>query len=245
MPTFLLGVVSLIVLAVAMVSVLPRVWHRSDLTETNSDWLTLRQRELKGDSESLREEAALRGRGSDEESDGSPGAPPARELGRMLRRHSAAAMRRIARGAEQGARAVSQEAQRLAREAQPLGAQLEARLNRQLSFAKDQGNRRVQQIRAALERRKMQRQLEAGPRESRTLEWTSSSLTRSTRTRRATCARACGRPSCWTKRPGRALLRERRSVRRGGRRGPARSELSPSRGRPRPPGSTRRLCGRS
>ena len=88
----------------------------------------------------------------------------------MLRRHSAAAMRRIARGAEQGARAVSQEAQRLAREAQPLGAQLEARLNRQLSFAKDQGNRRVQQIRAALERRKMQRQLEAGPRESRTLE---------------------------------------------------------------------------
>ena len=88
----------------------------------------------------------------------------------MLRRHSAAAMRRIARGAEQGARAVSQEAQRLAREAQPLGAQLEARLNRQLSFAKDQGNRRVQQIRAALERRKLQRQLEAGPRESRTLE---------------------------------------------------------------------------
>ncbi len=60
MPTFLLGVVSLVVLAVAMVSVLPRVWHRSDITETNSDWLTLRQRELKGDSESLREEAALR-----------------------------------------------------------------------------------------------------------------------------------------------------------------------------------------
>lgn len=88
----------------------------------------------------------------------------------MLRRHSAAAMRRIARGAEQGARAVSQEAQRLAREAQPLGERLEAQLNRQLSLAKDQGARRMQQVRAALERRRLQRQLEAGPRESRTLE---------------------------------------------------------------------------
>ena len=88
----------------------------------------------------------------------------------MLRRQSAAAMRRIARGAEQGARAVSQEAQRLAREAQPLGERLEAQLNRQLSLAKDQGARRMQQVRAALERRRLQRQLEAGPRESRTLE---------------------------------------------------------------------------
>ena len=60
MQTFLLGVASLVALAVAMVSLLPRVWHRSSLTETNADWLKLRQRELEGDSESLKQDAALR-----------------------------------------------------------------------------------------------------------------------------------------------------------------------------------------
>ena len=60
MPTFLLAVVALIALAVAMVSLLPRLWHRSGRVETNADWLMLRQRELEGDAEALKQDAALR-----------------------------------------------------------------------------------------------------------------------------------------------------------------------------------------
>lgn len=46
--------------AVAWVVVLPRYWVRRGETETNADWLRLRQRELEGESPSLQEEAALR-----------------------------------------------------------------------------------------------------------------------------------------------------------------------------------------
>ena len=60
MPTFALAVAALIALAVAMVSLLPRLWHRSGRAETNADWLILRQRELEGDTESLKQDAALR-----------------------------------------------------------------------------------------------------------------------------------------------------------------------------------------
>ena len=60
MPTFLLSVVALIALAVAMVSFLPRLWHRSGRVETNADWLMLRQKELEGDAEALKQDAALR-----------------------------------------------------------------------------------------------------------------------------------------------------------------------------------------
>lgn len=60
MPTFLLSVVALIALAVAMVSLLPRLWHRSGRVETNADWLMLRQKELEGDAEALKQDAALR-----------------------------------------------------------------------------------------------------------------------------------------------------------------------------------------
>ena len=60
MSTFMIGVASLVVLAVAMVSILPRVWQRRGRAETNADWLKLRQRELEGDSESLKRDAALR-----------------------------------------------------------------------------------------------------------------------------------------------------------------------------------------
>ena len=71
MPTFSLAVVALIVLAVAMVSLLPRLWHRSGRVETNADWLMLRQKELEGDAEALKQDAALR---VVEEGDVSPGA---------------------------------------------------------------------------------------------------------------------------------------------------------------------------
>lgn len=60
MLTFSLAVAALIALAVAMVSLLPRFWHRSGRAETNADWLMLRQRELEGDAESLKQDAALR-----------------------------------------------------------------------------------------------------------------------------------------------------------------------------------------
>ena len=60
MPTFLLSVVALIALAVAMVSLLPRLWHRSGRVDTNADWLRLRQKELEGDAEALKQDAALR-----------------------------------------------------------------------------------------------------------------------------------------------------------------------------------------
>ena len=60
MSTFALAVAALIALAVAMVLLLPRLWHRSGRAETNADWLILRQRELEGDTESLKQDAALR-----------------------------------------------------------------------------------------------------------------------------------------------------------------------------------------
>ena len=71
MPTFLLAVVALIALAVAMVSLLPRLWHRSGRVETNADWLMLRQKEREGDAEALKQDAALR---VGEEGDVSPDA---------------------------------------------------------------------------------------------------------------------------------------------------------------------------
>ena len=43
-----------------MISVLPRVWQRRGRAETNADWLRLRQRELDGDAEVLKRDAALR-----------------------------------------------------------------------------------------------------------------------------------------------------------------------------------------
>lgn len=57
---FLFLALSLVAAAVAWVVVLPRYWVRSGETETNADWLRLRQRELEGESPSLQEEAALR-----------------------------------------------------------------------------------------------------------------------------------------------------------------------------------------
>jgi cytochrome c-type biogenesis protein CcmH len=57
---FLLLALSLMASAVAWVVVLPRYWVRRGETETNADWLRLRQRELEGESPSLQEEAALR-----------------------------------------------------------------------------------------------------------------------------------------------------------------------------------------
>ena len=60
MQTFFFGVASLVGLAVVMISVLPRVWQRRGRTETNADWLRLRQRELDGDAEALKRDAALR-----------------------------------------------------------------------------------------------------------------------------------------------------------------------------------------
>ena len=71
MPTFALAVAALIALAVAMVLLLPRLWHRSGRAETNADWLILRQKELEGDTESLKQDAALR---VVEEGDASPDA---------------------------------------------------------------------------------------------------------------------------------------------------------------------------
>ena len=46
--------------AIVWVVVLPRYWQRQYPTETNEDWLRLRQRELVGESEQLQQEAALR-----------------------------------------------------------------------------------------------------------------------------------------------------------------------------------------
>ena len=46
--------------AVVWVIVLPRYWQRHHPTETNEDWLRLRQRELAGEPEQLQQEAALR-----------------------------------------------------------------------------------------------------------------------------------------------------------------------------------------
>ena len=46
--------------AVVWVIVLPRYWQRHYPTETNGDWLRLRQRELAGEPEQLQQEAALR-----------------------------------------------------------------------------------------------------------------------------------------------------------------------------------------
>ena len=60
MQTFFFGVASLVGLAVVMISVLPRIWQRRGRTETNADWLRLRQRELDGDAEVLKRDAALR-----------------------------------------------------------------------------------------------------------------------------------------------------------------------------------------
>ena len=60
MPTFFFGVASLVGLAVVMISVLPRVWQRRGRAETNADWLRLRQRELDGDEDALKRDAALR-----------------------------------------------------------------------------------------------------------------------------------------------------------------------------------------
>ena len=57
---FLFLALSLVAAAVAWVVVLPRYWVRIGETETNADWLRLRQRELEGESPSLQEEAALR-----------------------------------------------------------------------------------------------------------------------------------------------------------------------------------------
>jgi len=57
---FLLLALSLMASAVAWVVVLPRYWVRRGETETNADWLRLRQRELEDESPSLQEEAALR-----------------------------------------------------------------------------------------------------------------------------------------------------------------------------------------
>jgi len=50
---FLFLALSLVAAAVAWVVVLPRYWVRSGETETNADWLRLRQRELEGESPSL------------------------------------------------------------------------------------------------------------------------------------------------------------------------------------------------
>ena len=58
--TFFFGIAALVGLAVVMISVLPRVWQRRGRAETNADWLRLRQRELDGDAEVLKRDAALR-----------------------------------------------------------------------------------------------------------------------------------------------------------------------------------------
>ena len=39
--------------AAALLIWLPRIWHRSDVLETNEDWLRLRQRELAGETETV------------------------------------------------------------------------------------------------------------------------------------------------------------------------------------------------
>jgi cytochrome c-type biogenesis protein CcmH len=57
---FWIAAAALLIGAIVWVVVLPRVWQRHYPTETNEDWLRLRQRELAGESEQLQQEAALR-----------------------------------------------------------------------------------------------------------------------------------------------------------------------------------------
>jgi cytochrome c-type biogenesis protein CcmH len=58
--TFALSTLALLLFASSLVVVLPRIWQRREQTETNIDWLRLRQAELPPDAVALREEAALR-----------------------------------------------------------------------------------------------------------------------------------------------------------------------------------------
>ncbi|MAV68618.1 MAG: hypothetical protein CBC82_07910 [Cellvibrionales bacterium TMED122] len=58
--TFALSTLTLLLFASSLVLVLPRIWQRREQTETNVDWLRLRQEELPLDAVKLREEAALR-----------------------------------------------------------------------------------------------------------------------------------------------------------------------------------------
>ncbi|MFL2501431.1 MAG: tetratricopeptide repeat protein [Luminiphilus sp.] len=58
--TFVLSTLALLMFASSFVLVLPRIWQRREQTETNIDWLRLRQAELPLDAIALREEAALR-----------------------------------------------------------------------------------------------------------------------------------------------------------------------------------------
>ena len=58
--TFGLSTLALLLFASSLVLVLPRIWQRREQTETNIDWLRLRQAELPSDAVALREEAALR-----------------------------------------------------------------------------------------------------------------------------------------------------------------------------------------
>ncbi|MBT5488838.1 MAG: cytochrome C biogenesis protein [Halieaceae bacterium] len=57
---FWIAATALLLGAIVWVLVLPRYWQRKYPTETNEDWLRLRQRELAGESEQLQQEAALR-----------------------------------------------------------------------------------------------------------------------------------------------------------------------------------------
>jgi len=57
---FWVAAAALLIGAIVWVIVLPRYWQRHYPTETNEDWLRLRQRELAGESEQLQQEAALR-----------------------------------------------------------------------------------------------------------------------------------------------------------------------------------------
>ena len=57
---FGLSTLALLLFAASLVLVLPRIWQRREQTETNIDWLRLRQAELPSDAVALREEAALR-----------------------------------------------------------------------------------------------------------------------------------------------------------------------------------------
>ena len=58
--TFVLSTLALLLFAASFVLLLPRIWQRREQTETNIDWLRLRQAELPADAVALREEAALR-----------------------------------------------------------------------------------------------------------------------------------------------------------------------------------------
>ena len=58
--TFALSTLALLLFAASLVLLLPRIWQRREQTETNIDWLRLRQAELPADAVALREEAALR-----------------------------------------------------------------------------------------------------------------------------------------------------------------------------------------